>query len=104
MEAKRTRSLGATGRPAPHIAAGCSSVYLTAAPAATEPVPIRMKSRRVKECIIPPTENPRKRRLCSREIVARFERHISLHITPHGQRISSDPQIAADRRAHGEPK
>src|SRR5271156_122053 len=52
IEANCTRSLGATARPAAHKVFGSSRVNFTAAPAATEPVPIRIKSRRVKECIL----------------------------------------------------
>jgi hypothetical protein len=64
MEAKRTVSLGATGRGEAHIGFGCSKVTFAAAPVATALVPTRIKSRRVQElCFMkktsegPPLEN-----------------------------------------------
>jgi hypothetical protein len=49
IEAKRTRSLGATARPAPHSAAGSRKFILAVAPAATDPAPICIKVRRDNE-------------------------------------------------------
>src|SRR5271170_3116585 len=58
MDANRTRSLGATARPAPQSAAGSSRLILEPAPAATEPALICMNDLRVREFIRCPLLRP----------------------------------------------